>query len=273
MPGIFPVSIVVARAVEDVVGDLERDAERQAELAEARRRRRARTRPRRASRSSGRSARRYSSTVVSGRAAASAGAPRRARAPAMRRRARATASASPDVGELGERAGEEVVAGRPRGAPRRAGAHAAGWPRRSARAVDQVVVDERRHVDELDRGARGDRASPPRSGGADEEDEHRPQPLAAGRERLGADRGDEARMARRPPARAAPRPRPGTRRGRAPRGPSRACAHRAPLAVCSATIAAAETGGSASPSKPARPISDGELLGPGKRRTLAGRYV
>ena len=62
------------------------------------------------------------------------------------------------------------------------------------RAVDQVVVDERRHVHELDRDAGGDRwlASSRRRG---EERERRPQSLAARRERARADLGDEARVA------------------------------------------------------------------------------
>ena len=55
-------------------------------------------------------------------------------------------------------------------------------------------MDERRHVDELDRGAaRRRRRSPARSSGRRaEEDEHRAQPLAAGRERVGPDLADEA---------------------------------------------------------------------------------
>ena len=59
----------------------------------------------------------------------------------------------------------------------------------------QVVVDERRHVHELDRDAGGDRRLAVRRRG--EEDEQRPQPLAAGGERLDADVGDEAGVARR----------------------------------------------------------------------------
>jgi hypothetical protein len=49
-------------------------------------------------------------------------------------------------------------------------------------------------VDELDRHARGDRGLLAR--GRREEDEQRPQALAARRERLVADRSDEPRMAR-----------------------------------------------------------------------------
>jgi hypothetical protein len=59
--------------------------------------------------------------------------------------------------------------------------------------VDHVVVDEARHVDELDRGSG-------RHGVAAilgcEKDEQRPEPLAAGRKRLSAGLGDRAWMAR-----------------------------------------------------------------------------
>ncbi len=54
-----------------------------------------------------------------------------------------------------------------------------------------------------------------------EEDEQRPQALAAGRERLAADHGDEPRIRVRPPRSAAPRGRRGRRRARASRGSSR----------------------------------------------------
>jgi hypothetical protein len=47
-------------------------------------------------------------------------------------------------------------------------------------------------VDELDRDTRGERGL--HSRGSSEEDERGPQPLAAGRERLVPDGGDEARM-------------------------------------------------------------------------------
>ncbi len=49
--------------------------------------------------------------------------------------------------------------------------------------VEDVVVDERRHVDELDRGRGADRLLPGAASGT-EEDEQRPHPLAAGRQRL-----------------------------------------------------------------------------------------
>ena len=95
--------------------------------------------------------------------------------------------------ELRERAREEVVAGRARGvgAVDRPGRRLAAA---EVRAVDQVVVDERRHVHELDGDAGGERRVAPRR--RREEDEQRAQPLAAGGERLVADGRDEAGMAR-----------------------------------------------------------------------------
>ncbi len=72
-------------------------------------------------------------------------------------------------------------------------------PRRRAAAphrcaVDQVVVDERRHVHELDRDPGRERWR--RSRRRREERERRTQPLPAGSERARADLGDEARVAR-----------------------------------------------------------------------------
>ena len=54
-------------------------------------------------------------------------------------------------------------------------------------AVDQVVVDERRHVDELDRRAGRERTfAAALLERRRQEHEHGPQPLSSGRERLGA---------------------------------------------------------------------------------------
>ena len=91
--------------------------------------------------------------------------------------------------QLGERAREEVVAGRARGG------RAVHRPRRrlataEVGAVDEVVVHERRHVHELDGDAGRERRL--LAGGSREEDERRAQALAAGRERLVPDRRDEA---------------------------------------------------------------------------------
>jgi hypothetical protein len=94
--------------------------------------------------------------------------------------------------ELGECAGEQVVARRTRWA--RPETSPGGGPATSvARPVDQVVVNERRHMHELD-GDAGD-VGRLAVGGRGEEDEQRPQPLAAGRERLRPDRRRQPRMA------------------------------------------------------------------------------
>src|SRR6266545_1271146 len=148
-------------------------------------------------------------------------------------------------GELGERTCEEVVAGGAgdsdtvRGPDRRASAPQLG-------AVDQVVVDERREVKQLDRDAGRERRLARRR----EEDEQRAQPFASRGERLLADRGDDSRVRLDRPLEPhlelvevdveAGSAADFLERGR----------HRL-TPVCSATI----------PS------------GPGKRRTLAGRYV
>ena len=86
-------------------------------------------------------------------------------------------------GELGEREREEVVAGRLRrlGPVRRPGSGAAASHHR---AVDDVVVDERRHVDELDRHPLGDGQGRVRRGR--EEREQRAESLATGGERIRA---------------------------------------------------------------------------------------
>ena len=82
-----------------------------------------------------------------------------------------------------------MVAGRLRGEgavrrPRRRAATA------QLRAVDDVVVDERRHVDELDRDALDDGWR--RVGRRRQEGQGRAEPLATGRERIRADGGDGA---------------------------------------------------------------------------------
>ena len=147
----------LARAVEAVVDDLERDAEREAERAELGDGRfRAGRPPRRASPSSACSARGTPRRWSRGAAAASrsSASPRTSASAASAR----IATASPVAGrsELGEGAGEEVDAAGSRGI------RAVLRPDRCAaspqlRAVDQVVVDEARHVHELDRDAGRDR--------------------------------------------------------------------------------------------------------------------
>ena len=91
--------------------------------------------------------------------------------------------------EHAEGAREEVVAGRARGrrSVLRPGRRAATT---HPRAVDQVVVDEGRHVHELDGDTGGDGWRGSRRRG--EKREGRAEPLATGGERVGADVGDEA---------------------------------------------------------------------------------
>ena len=90
-----------------------------------------------------------------------------------------------------ERAGEEVVAAGAGDvdAVRRPDGRA---PAPQVRAVDHVVVDESRQMEQLDGDAGGERRQPVGSPGS-EEHEHRPQALAAGRDRLLADGGDDSR--------------------------------------------------------------------------------
>ncbi len=104
-----------------------------------------------------------------------------------------------------------------------------------------------------------------------EEDEHRPQPLSAGRQRLGADPPDEAGM--RPDRPLEPQlehVEVGVEAGRRANGGERA--HARLLAVCRATIPPARSFQRIS-SNPLRSMAAASSLGPGKRRTLAGRYA
>ena len=92
-------------------------------------------------------------------------------------------------GELGERAREQVVAARERRG------RAVRRPRRGAaapelRRVEDVVVDERGHVEELHRRRGRERRRRVERGR--EEAQRRPEPLPAGGERLGADRRHDA---------------------------------------------------------------------------------
>ena len=108
-------------------------------------------------------------------------------------------------GELGERAREEVVARRP-ARPR---------ARRPTRPTLGRAAAPRRRSGRRGRGSPCGRARPRRppqaadraSGRRRQEDEQRPQPLAARGERLGSDLGDEPRLGRRRRRRAAPRAR------------------------------------------------------------------
>ncbi len=133
-------------------------------------------------------------------------------------------------------------------------------------------MDERRHVDELDRRARCERtltaALIERSR---QEHQHGPQPLSAGRQRLGADATDQAGV-RADGAFEAQLEHvevgvePGRRANRGER------AHARLFAVCSATIPPARRRQRIS-SNPLRSIAAASSRGPGKRRTLAGRYA
>ena len=192
VPGELPGLDRGAGAVEDVVGDLERDPEREPEAAD---RLVAAPEQARGAEELGRLERAAPEVLLLGRL-------RLVCLPVLDRLA-------PDEGERGggeqldalrvarrrelrERPRVQVVA-RGAGADRAVRAPRGFVTAAQRRPVDHVVVDEARHVDELDRGSgrHGVAAVP---GG--EEDEQRPQPLPAGRERLGAGVGDRAWMAR-----------------------------------------------------------------------------
>ena len=85
-----------------------------------------------------------------------------------------------------------VAAARAASAP--CAVHACSTAAADVRAVDDVVVDQRRHVDELHGDPFDHRRLGSRRGG--EERERRPQPLAARSQRVGADRRDGAGMCR-----------------------------------------------------------------------------
>ena len=169
--------------------------------------------------------------------------------------------------ELGEGAREQVDAAGSRGigAVRRPDR---GAPAPQLGAVDQVVVNEARHVHELDRDSRGDGALG--LGVRGQEDEQRAHALPARGERLDADLRDEPgsgadghgeTVFELVQVRVEP--------GRGADGGERA--HRA-TPVCRATIPPANFRQRISP-KPASSMSWASPCGSGKRRTLAGRYV
>ena len=135
-------------------------------------------------------------------------------------------------------------------------------------AVDEVVVHERREVDELDGDTGDDRRL--RSWWRREIHEQRPQPLPAGGERLRTDLRDDApvgadRMLQTVLELAEVGVQPGRLTDLCE------CAQTA-SAVCSATMPPAKSRKRTS-RKPAAAISSASSSGPGKRRTLAGRYV
>src|SRR5204862_5990215 len=139
-------------------------------------------------------------------------------------------------------------------------------PAPELRAVDVVVVGERREVDELDRNAGGHRRRLARR--RREEDEQRPQPLAARAERLGADRAGHVVV-----------PSDGIAQPLLellhvlgePRCIEHERARHTATPVWSATIPPAQVRQRTS-SKPARRNSSASAPGPGNRFTLAGRY-
>src|SRR5207237_4819910 len=127
---------------------------------------------------------------------------------------------------------------------------------------------ERRQLHELDGNAGCERRLA--AAGHREEDELRPEALAAGRERLVADGGDDARVGRHGSGEAflegvevalETRHRPDLGEG-----------GHAAVPTCSATIPPAKRSNRTS-SNPFRCNSAASSAGAGKRRTLAGRYV
>src|SRR6185436_15900787 len=172
--------------------------------------------------------------------------------------------------ELRESAREEVVARRPGrclavlGPDRRAPAAQVG-------AVEKVVVDERRHVHELDRRSTGDGAlALPLLRRGREEDEERPEPLPARGERVRADipeapgkHGDRALQPVLEQVEVA------VEAGSLSDGRQRV--HRF-VPTWRATIPP-PISFHPTPSKPALPNAAARSEGPGNRRTLAGRYV
>src|SRR6185369_15005266 len=135
--------------------------------------------------------------------------------------------------------------------------------------VEKVVVDERRHVHELDGGTPGNRTLPvPLFHRRREEDEQRPEPLAARRERVrpdiaqaaweGTDRVLEPVLEQ---VEVAVEP------GSLPDGRQRVYRF---VPTCRATIPPPMSF-QPTPSKPARANAAARSEGPGNRRTLAGR--
>ncbi len=167
-------------------------------------------------------------------------------------------------GELRERAGEEVVAGRA-GADRAVGPPRRLAPAPQSGAIDEVVVDEARHVDKLDGDAGREWVSSLRGG---QEDEQGPKPLTAGGERRGTGLRDRSGVAGdRLPQTLFQLLQVAVEPGRRP--DSRKRAHRA-SPIRSTTIPPASsrwpTGW-----KPAARTRSPSSVGPMNRRTLAGR--
>ena len=263
-PGHLPRLDRLARAVEDVVDDLERDAEQAPEL-------RVPAAERTGGGEQGAGLERAPLEVrLDGRRRVVALQPLQrlaARQGERGVRERRDALLRAGGGERRERRREQMVAGRLRGegAVRRPGRCA---PTAELRAVDDVVVDERRHVDELDRDALDHGRC--RVGGRRQERQGGAEPLASGRERIRSDGGDGAgvrlddlRESRLDGVEVVGEP-----DGR-PHGLERA---HSVTPTCSATIVAPNRR-NLTCSNPCRSISAASPSAPGKRRTLAGRYV
>ena len=170
---------------------------------------------------------------------------------------------------LRERAGEKIVAG---GTCGLGPVHGPGRGLAAAevRAVDQIIVDERRHVYELDRCTGGDRRLLIR--GRREEHEQRPEPLPSRCERFVADGGNQPGMGGDGPReplleRVEVLVEAGSLTDRGERGHSAGT-----CPTCNATIPPPSRRNETA-SKPAAPSRRANSCGPGKRRTLAGRYV
>ena len=269
-PGDLPGRVEVAAAVEDVVCDLERDAEGEPEASEA-------CAVRAASEQAGSleelpGFQRAAREVLVHRGLGPKGLPPLQRLAAgegercLRENGDRLRVASRR--ELRERPRKEIVAGRSRrrlamlGPDRRPAAAQVG-------PVEKVVVDERRHVHELDRRSTGDGALAfPLLRRGREEDEERPEPLPARGERVRPDipeapgkHGDSALQPVLEQVEVAVEP------GSLPDGRQRVYRF---VPTCRATIPPPMSF-QPTPSKPARPNAAARSEGPGNRRTLAGR--
>ena len=171
-------------------------------------------------------------------------------------------------GERDEGAREQVIPRRLRGGGAVLGPRGGTAPPHPG-PVDQIVVHEGRHVDELDGNTGRDRCRRPDRRG--QEREHRPQALAARGERFGSDLpheagvpGDRTRQLSFDDVEVVRQP------GSAADGVERG-AHRA-VPVCRATMVPPSSRKWTS-LKAAAPTSAARSSAPGNRRTLAGRYV
>ena len=255
----------LARAVEDVVGDLERDPEREPERARAAAE--LGTPPRRASRSSARSARGTPRPSCRGRAPGGAASPRRGRGRATRRRAptRPARRRSRRARRTRARRGSRRSPARPRARTPTTRTRGRGGTRRRRSG-------RRGRASPCGRARRRRRPRPTAARPAARR-RRRAAGAAACRRRESASRETDATS---PPCErtvSCSRSSSSSRYGRRP-GVSRivASALTRPCPMCSATIPPANVRYWTSSSPDSR-ISAASSSGPGKRRTLAGRYV